>query len=54
MHDLQNALTTLSRYFREPILLFDPEFLQRLRYHPERHYMRGPGPACRRKGPLHF
>ncbi|GGA58606.1 hypothetical protein GCM10011385_10340 [Nitratireductor aestuarii] len=20
-----------------------------LRYHPERHYMRGPGPACRRK-----
>lgn len=23
-----------------------------LRYHPERHYMRGPGPACRRKQQL--
>lgn len=21
------------------------------RYHPERHYMRGPGPACARRGP---
>jgi len=20
------------------------------RYHPERHYMRGPGPACARRG----
>lgn len=21
------------------------------RYHPERYYMRGPGPACSRRGP---
>ncbi|MDV2966072.1 MULTISPECIES: hypothetical protein [Alphaproteobacteria] len=20
------------------------------RYHPERHYMRGPGPACQKRG----
>ncbi len=23
-------------------------FLFEARYHPERHYMRGPGPACQR------
>ena len=22
-------------------------------YHPERHYMRGPGPACMRRGAPH-
>jgi hypothetical protein len=32
---LQTFLTKLAN------LLFGP------RYHPERHYMRGPGPACR-------
>lgn len=33
--DLHSFLTKLAN------------FLFATRYHPERHYMRGPGPACR-------
>ncbi len=43
MHDLQHALARFSRFLR------DAGLLDRLSYHPERHYMRGPGPACQRK-----
>ena len=36
MTDLVAFLTKIANFIFAP------------RYHPERHYMRGPGPACRR------
>jgi hypothetical protein len=38
VHSFQTFLTKLSKLLCRP------------RYHPERHYMRGPGPKCRAAG----
>ncbi len=43
LHHSESLLAEIVSVWREFILAaFDP-------YRPERHYMRGPGPACRRK-----
>jgi hypothetical protein len=42
-HSPRRILTEIGEFWRTFIkAAFDP-------YHPEQHYMRGPGPACARK-----
>lgn len=40
----EGLIAAAAMFFRE---FFDAALNP---YHPERHYMRGPGPACRAKG----
>ena len=43
MRDLQNVFSRFHDFLNRYTLV------SRFSYHPERHYMRGPGPACRRQ-----